>query len=267
MKFLEKTIIGSISAIFIFANIVGAANGEGGVGDYQYSSGSPDFVHGLPTNPEEPWILAAGGRIYDNWWEALNVAEPKGTHPSYPASSEKKGKDSWRCKSCHGWDYLGKDGIYGSGPNYTGIIGINGAKGKSVEQIAAIIRDKTHLYTTDMINDEQLGRIAAFVSRGQVDTLKYVDIKTRRVKAGDINVGRGIFQTVCAACHGFDGRLLDWGDEGTSKFVGTEASELADEVLHKILNSHPGAAMINLRAFPLQYSVDVLAYAATLPVD
>ena len=264
-----KTIAATTTATIMLLGGASIALAEGGGGDYQFSSGSPDFVHGLPTNPEEAWTLAAGGRIYDNWWEALDVAEPKGTHPSYPATSKKEGAGTWRCKSCHGWDYKGKDGIYSQGSNFTGIIGIDGAAGKSVEQIAAVIRDKTHLYSTDMINNEQLGRIAAFVARGQVDTLKYVDIETRLIKAGagDINVGRGIFQTVCAACHGFDGRLIDWGDETSSKYIGTEASELADEVLHKILSSHPGAAMINLRAFPLDYAVSVLTYAATLPTD
>jgi len=266
MNIIKKTVAIVATGVILFGS-ASVAQAEGGGGDYQFSTGSPDFVHGLPTNPEEAWILAAGGRIYDNWWEALDVAEPKGTHPSYPATSAKEGAGTWRCKSCHGWDYLGKDGIYSKGSNFTGIVGINGAAGRSIEQIAAIIRDKTHLYSSDMINDEQLGRIAAFVSNGQIDMSKYVDLETRLVKAGDVNSGRGIFQTVCAACHGFDGRLLDWGSGDESKYIGTEASELADEVLHKILSSHPGAAMINLRAFPIEYAVDVLAYAATLPVD
>ncbi len=238
------------------------------IGDYEFSSGSPDFVHGVPTNPEEAWTLAIGGRIYDNWWVALDVAEPRGTHPSYPEVGQKSGPATWRCKTCHGWDFLGSEGIYSEGSsNYTGIGGIRAAQGRSVEQIAATLRDSTHLYTTDMISDEQLGRIAAFVSRGQIDVAKYVDLETRQMIAGDINRGRGIFQTVCAACHGYDGRLLDWGDGESSNFVGTEASELPDEVLHKVLSSHPGAAMINLRAFPVDYSVDVVAYAATLPID
>ena len=239
-------------------------------GDYEFSSGSPDFVHGVPINPEEAWTLAIGGRIYDNWWNALDVVEPRGTHPSYPDVGKKSGQATWRCKSCHGWDYLGKDGIYSQGSsNYTGIIGIRDASGRPVEQIAAMLRDDTHLYTTDMINNEQMGRVAAFVSRGQIDVAKYVDLESRTMIPGvaNINNGRGIFQTVCAACHGFDGRLLDWGDDDASNFVGTEAAELPDEVLHKVLSSHPGAAMVNLRAFPVQYSVDVVGYAATLPVD
>ncbi len=28
------------------------------------------YIHEAPNFASEPWILAAGGRIYDMWWEA-----------------------------------------------------------------------------------------------------------------------------------------------------------------------------------------------------
>jgi hypothetical protein len=88
-----------------------------------------EFIHGAPSNPSDAWTLAAGGRIYDNWWDALDREEPEGTHPSYPASAEQEGAVTWRCKECHGWDYKGVDGVYRSGSHYTGIKGIDGAIG------------------------------------------------------------------------------------------------------------------------------------------
>ncbi len=264
---ISKGIAVILTASALTFGAVTSVSAQEGTGDYQYSTGSPDFVHGLPTNPEEAWTLAAGGRIYDNWWNALDVAEPRGTHPSYPEAGGKEGDTTWRCKECHGWDYMGKDGVYSKGSHFTGIVGINGAAGRSVEQIAALLRNDTHLYTTDMINNEQMGRIAAFVSRGQVDMSQYIDLDARVIISGDVNDGRGIFQTVCAACHGFDGRLIDWGDGDENAYVGTESVAAPDEVLHKIMSSHPGAAMVNLRAFGVDHAANVLAYAATLPVD
>jgi hypothetical protein len=47
---------------------------------------------------------------------------------------------------------------------------------------------------------------------------------------------------------------------------GTEAADVPDEVLNKILNAHPGVQMVNLRAFSPDDAAAVLAYAATLPV-
>lgn len=239
------------------------------VHDYDHRPEAQDFVHGAPENPSEAWIIAAGGRIYDNWWAALDREEPQVTNPAYPVAVNDKqtGSVTWRCKECHGWDYLGADGLYSKGSHYTGIKGINGAAGRPVEEIMAILRDANHPYTQEMIRDDEMARVAAFVSRGQVDMRTFIDYSTRKVNAGDVDRGRAIFQTICAACHGFDGRMLDWGEGGAHNYVGTEASSLPDEVFNKIYNAHPGVAMINLRAFPLEDAIAVLAYAATLPVD
>jgi mono/diheme cytochrome c family protein len=75
-----------------------------------------------------------------------------------------------------------------------------------------------------------------------------------------------VFQTTCAACHGFDGRALDWGDADEPGHVGTEANANPWETLHKIRNGHPGVEMISLRAFDIGISADLLAYTRTLPV-
>ncbi len=244
-----------------------SASANDDTNDYDHKVEAQEFVHGAPTVASEAWMLAAGGRIYDNWWSALDRPEPEGTNPAYPVTvnSKQTGSVTWRCKECHGWDYRGKDGIYSSGSHFTGIPGIDGAIGMAEEKIITILRDSNHPYTPEMISDEEMLRLAAFVSRGQVDMRTFIDLSTRKVKAGDIRRGREVFQTVCAACHGFDGRLLDWGEGDAHNYVGTEAAELPDEVFNKIYNAHPGVQMVNLRALPLSDAVAVLAYAATLP--
>lgn len=234
--------------------------------DYSHGEDAQEFVHGSPETISEPWLLAAGGRIYDNWADALDRELPEDTHPAYPASSEQSGSGTWRCKECHGWDYRGATGIYSSGSHFTGIKGIDGAIGMPEPAIAALLRSPVHGFTPEMISDDEMARITAFVTRGQVDVSKYVDLSTRTVIAGDVTAGRGVFQTVCAACHGFDGKRLDWGEGDEHAYVGTEAVDVPDEVLHKILSAHPGVEMVNLRAFGADTAVNVLAYLATLPV-
>jgi thiosulfate dehydrogenase len=227
-----------------------------------------DFVHGVPQVAAPEWTIGAGGRIYDNWWEALDRDEPEGTNPAYPAAGRQEGEVTWRCKECHGWDYLGAEGIYRAGSHFTGIKGVLGVAGQPVEAIMPLLRDANHPYTTAMISEEEMLRVAAFLSAGLVDMRAFIDYDTRTVKAGvgDFDRGRAIFQTICAACHGFDGRAMDWGEGDDHNFVGTEAAELPDEVYNKIANAHPGAAMVNLRAFGHDDRVSLLAYIATLPV-
>ena len=250
--------------IALLAAVVAEADEDG---DYEHEAEAKEFVHGSPEVASEAWLLAAGGRIYDNWWEALDREPPEGTHPSYPATGGQSGEVTWRCKECHGWDYLGANGIYARGSHFTGIKGIDGAKDRPVEDIVALLRAPPHGYGPGMMSDEEIARVAAFVSRGQVDMSAVLDLETRAVIAGDAERGRNVFQTVCAACHGFDGRRLDWGDADAPAFVGTEAVEVPDEVLNKILNAHPGAEMVNLRAFPVEYAIDVLRYTTTLPTE
>lgn len=230
----------------------------------KHAEGLQGFVHGAPADPSPAWTLAAGGRIYDTWWEALDRKKPAGTNPAYPATGKRTGATTWRCVECHGWDYKGKDGLYRTGERYTGIKGIRGAQGRDVKEVARLLRAAPHNYTAEMIKDDELARVAAFVSRGQHAIDRYIDPKTDRA-LGSPQRGAAVFQTLCAACHGFDGRALNWGDKNEPAYVGTEVKKLPAEVLHKIRNAHPGVAMINLRAMSMQDAADVLAYAQTLP--
>ena len=248
-----------VSALMLFIPATASAQHA------EHSQRQQDFVHGAPEKPSDTWLLAAGGRIYDTWWDALDRKKPEAGNPAYPANGQRKGATTWRCVECHGWDYKGKDGLYSTGERYTGIVGIRKAKGRDPLAIAKMLRKAPHNYTSEMITDEELQRVAAFVSRGQHNVDRIIDTKTAKVK-GNAERGKGFFQTICAACHGFDGRQLDWGTKGDPAYIGTEASKLPHEVLHKMRNSHPGAAMINLRALPLGDAIDILAYAQTLPV-
>ncbi len=232
------------------------------------------FLRGAPSDPSDTWVLSAGGRIYDNWWEALGRHEPKGTHPAYPASSKTHGVDSWRCKECHGWDYKGRDGRYAQGSHATGIKGIRDAQGRDPKDIAALLRAAPHNYTADMIRDDELHRVSAFVSRGQVDVDKYIASATGDVQIGGPTAeavrerGRSLFQATCATCHGFDGRRLNFGMMmSKAAYVATEAKDNPWEVLHKLMNSHPGAEMINLRPLGVEDAAAVLSYARTLPIN
>lgn len=226
-----------------------------------------DYIYGAPAQPTDAWIMSRGGRLYDNWFSSLDADEPEGTHPAWPASNTRTGAVTWRCKSCHGWDYKGADGKYGSGSYKTGIGGVMPSAGKSMEAIKARIMDATHGFTTEMIPDEEMGYLAAFVSGGLDDMNAVIDSESGNVKGGDSAHGAAIFQTTCAACHGFDGRALDWGDDKEHGYVGTEANGNPWETLHKIRNGHPGVEMISLRALPMQDAVDLLAYTRTLPAE
>ncbi|MAG97925.1 MAG: hypothetical protein CMM08_14700 [Rhodospirillaceae bacterium] len=225
---------------------------------------SRDWLGGIPESPTEDWEVAFGGRLYDNWAVAIDVAEPHKNHSSYPPWGKKHGYVTWRCKECHGWDYKGKDGAYREGSHYSGIKGLRGLVGKNPAIVMEALRDEVHGYTPEQLPDSVAERLALFVTRGQHDVDRFIDHESSQAR-GDAGQGERIFQNVCAACHGFDGKAINFKSEENPEFIGTVGSANPWEALHKIRNGHPGVPMPALRFLPIQNLVDILAYVQTLP--
>ena len=215
----------------------------------------------LMTSPvrAEEGSIARGGKLYDKWFKLIKADTPKNTHPAWPASNtKKKGNVTHRCKSCHGWDGLGKDGAYAAGSYKTGIKGVNGMIGAEPAKIVGVLKDKTHGLAGKM-DEKDFQDLALFVSKGQVDMGKYIDYGTKTPK-GDGARGKAYFETICAGCHGLKGEL----PKDMKKTLGKQMGN-PQEVFHKVLNGHPGESMPALRALDRQVPTDILVHLKTLP--
>lgn len=205
--------------------------------------------------------ITRGGQLYDKWFKITDGDLPSGTHASYPKSSKKRKKATWRCKECHGWDYMGKDGAYGKGSHFTGIKGIRGSAGAPTDKIVAILKSKSHGFTADLFKPDDFRDAALFVSKGQLDMDKHIDRASKKAKGGSKNRGAAYYNTVCANCHGRDGKK----PKDMSETLGDIANANPWEFLHKVRNGQPDEKMPAMRVFPLKAAVDILTYAQTLP--
>jgi hypothetical protein len=192
---------------------------------------------GFANAAESESAVARGGRLYDKWFTENKAAKPTGDHPAYTVKDGKYGKDtSWRCKECHGWDYLGKDGAYAKGGHATGIKGIRAAKGKDPATIAAMLRDKTHGYTAAQLSDKDASDLALVrVSRpgGHRSSTR-----GRRTRSRATATRARSTTTPCApAATALDGKKLK-----DAPPLGSVADNGA-EMMHKVLNGQPGEAM------------------------
>ncbi|MFQ5618088.1 MAG: c-type cytochrome [Rhodospirillales bacterium] len=204
--------------------------------------------------------LARGGKLYDKWYKVIGDDAPKKSHAAYPPGKKyaTKPKANWRCKECHGWDYLGKDGAYAKGKHSTGIKGVRGMAGAAPAKIIAVLKDKTHGYGGKM-EDEDFTDLANFLSKGTIDMDKYIDRATKKPK-GDKARGAAYFNTICIGCHRKDGRR----PKDMEKPLGAQMGN-PWEVMHKIMNGQPGEKMPALRALDRQVIVDIMAHLTTLP--
>ncbi len=101
-----------------------------------------------------------------------------------------------------------------------------------------------------------------FVSVGQTNADDYIDAASRRFKGGDAERGSAYFNTVCAKCHGEDGR-----EPEDMKPLGALTAKNPWEVLHKVMNGQPDEDMPAMRAFGNQVVADILAHVGTLPKE
>jgi thiosulfate dehydrogenase len=212
------------------------------------------------------WDMARGGQLYDNWMATIEADKPDKTHPAYPAAGKKSGATTWRCKECHGWDYKGKDGAYAKGSHFTGIKGVRGMVGMDPEKIHDIIMNKTHALSADMMPHSAMEKLALFLSKGQLEADKYIDRASKKA-LGNPHNGAATFQTVCAVCHGFDGKAMNFASEPEKEYVGTICADNPWEALHKIRYGQPGVGMVALINFDIEDLVDILAYCQTLPTE
>jgi len=216
--------------------------------------------------------VARGGLLYDAWWEVVGASAPTGNQAlwSLQTTNTRTGADTWRCKECHGWDYKGKDGAYGSGSHKTGFPGVwDAAQSKTVAELAAILGGSTnaqHNFTGLQPADKT--DLANFLKYGLVDMSKYVNYATKKPIGGNAASGKALYDGLCAACHGLDGKKLNFGTAVQPEYVDTVAKDNPQEFLHKARAGQPGSDPTMPSALVLgwtiQQQVDLLTYAQTL---
>lgn len=215
--------------------------------------------------------VVRGAMLYDNWFATLGADAPAGNMPIWgrQTANTRSGADTWRCVTCHGWDYQGKDGAYRSGSGFTGFPGVLAAQQMNEEDIAAILKgskDPEHDFSTYM-DDGAINDLAKFLKSATIDDSEYIDPQALSVIGGDAATGKKLYGERCASCHGADGATLKFRFEGRDATLGTIAIIDPWRFLHKTRYGTPGTEMVvgATLGWTAQEGRDVLLYAQSLP--
>ena len=208
------------------------------------------------------WLLALGGKLYDNHWAALNIPAPKGRNPLYPEGVNISAANTWRCVFCHGWDYRGREGQLKKLANSPRFVSLRAMEGKDPEDIAGRILGGSHGALGKSMSRSMLMALSFFISRGQHDTTRIIGEKGQA--RGSSLRGKDIFEGACISCHQADGKAFIEGEEGDRAALGWVARHRPEQALHKIRNGVPGADMLSLRFLSTEQLADLLAYLQTL---
>jgi len=212
-----------------------------------------------------------GGQLYDKWWKVAGVDEPSSDQPlwSSQTSNTRSGSDSWRCKECHGWDYKGAEGAYGSGSHFTGFTGVYGVQSKSLEEIEETLNGSSNPdHDFSAMGDDAIIDLARFLQAGLIDMTPLIDSETKAAIGGDTANGEELF-AACSGCHGEDGRSFNFGSDEEPDYVSTIALDNPWEFLHKVRAGQPGTNMPASMDgdWNMDDLLDLLAFAQTLPIE
>jgi thiosulfate dehydrogenase len=221
---------------------------------------------------DENWDTAdavAGGLLYDKWWAVNSGTQPTTDFDpiwSTQTTNTRTGGDTWRCKECHGWDYIGDLGRYASGSHFTGFDGVWASRTMDRSLLFDAIKDEGGDHDlSGVLSDLDVLDVTRFIVDGLVDMSLYMD--SQGIATGDTAAGRILFTTNCVACHGADGLTLDFSGDAGIQGVGYLANDNPQETLHKIRWGHPGTSMPSMVEDGLtdDQTGDILAYGQSLP--
>ena len=223
-------------------------------------------------SPDSNVDYISGGLLYDDWMKQLEIETPAEEQTLWKTqtTNTRSGKDTWRCKECHGWDYKGLEGAYGSGSHFTGFTGVLDSVSMTEDELMAWMdgsENSEHDFS-GYFQEAELTLIVNFLKYGLFDTTAYINAD-KSVSGGDGSNGKVLFDGLCAACHGADGKTLNFGDEDEPEYIGTIALDNPWEFWHKASFGQPGAQMPSVLKIGWSYQdiADVLTYSQTLPTE
>ena len=144
------------------------------------------------------------------------------------------------------------------------------AQSKSFDDLIAQLTggiDPEHDFSA--MGDGALADLVTFLREGQIDVNPLINPETKAAVGGDVTLGEELYVSVCTACHGEDGRLLNFGDDEEPEYVGTIALDNPWEFIHKVRAGQPDTAMpsgIDL-GWSIEDALNLLAFAQSLPTE
>ncbi len=213
-------------------------------------------AHAQDTELGPVFLLSLGGKLYDNAWTILDINPPGGRNPALEDAVSVASRDTWRCVTCHGWDY---SGTTLGGTEFPGLATLMDA---DPEEIKQTLLDPSHPFPADQLPELAIELVSLFVTTGQYERSVFLDDAGEAL--GNPEFGRDVFEGACISCHQLDGRTFLYGEPGDRPSLGWITRNRPEQALHKIINGVPAAEMLSLRFMAEEQIADLMAYLQTL---
>jgi thiosulfate dehydrogenase len=224
-----------------------------------------DVLSGKEHEFGDAFIVSLGGKLYDDYWAGSASSAPARRNPSFPDDLKVSNTDSWRCGSCHGWDYDGAEKAPDSKQQSKQFASLRHLQGTDPFRVTELFTRSHPDHPAQSARGLPLDLLILFLTVGQyrMETLAL----NKTVAPEYLSRGQDIFEGVCMSCHDPDGKSGLRPGPGLQQSLGWLARNKPKQTLHKILNGVPGESMLALRFIDEAVVSDLLAYLRTLDQD
>ncbi len=213
----------------------------------------------------DAFVVSLGGKLYDNYWAGSGASPPEMRNPAFPSDLKVSNTDTWRCVSCHGWDYDGAARTEGSAQQQKQFVSLRHLQGTDpfnmLELFTRAHPDQRALAAGGL----PLDLLLLFLTVGQYDLATFRPEKSMSQK--NLSRGRDIFEGVCMSCHDPNGKSGFQVRPDMVGSLGWQARHQPKRMIHKIINGVPGESMLALRFMDEPAIADLVAYLKTLDPD
>jgi mono/diheme cytochrome c family protein len=211
----------------------------------------------------------AGGRLYVAWDAFLRVELPYENHPLW-YQEEPVDLNSWRCVTCHGWDYRGREissELETEEPiQYPGVFSMVAEPEANVIAWLDGSKNRNHNFSA-YLSENDMQDISAFLITSLVDSDLFVEEGTGRVRGAPLT-GEVLYKMKCRECHGSDGARINFGTAKRPAFLGNLANANPWRTAHIVRFGHVYTIVHPRANFGWSFydEIDLLAYLQLLPL-
>ena len=210
--------------------------------------------------------IKRGAYLYKEWDQMLRVNLYGNFNPIWSEYSKDKtnAPQTWRCVSCHGWNYLGTEFDEQVKKSIPGLIQVKDMSQEEIQSWLDGSINPKHNFSKYFTVAAQKDLIA-FLQYGIIDYSPYIS----REVFDQSNVSRNgedLYKQSCRNCHGSDGSLINIGPEDNPIYLGNVAEE-PWQVVHVLQFGHinvQNTSRVELD-WSLQDVFDVVNYSSILP--
>jgi len=153
-----------------------------------------------------------GGRLYDDYFKEKNIPRENNPNPLWENkrndtedATAVTAADTWRCITCHGWDYAGDKGAFELGNKsgfYSGFPGLLKVPGRNTDDLASHLINNIRAGYAEggtvyhrfeiTITEQDAKDLVAFILTEMIDTEDYV-LQNINNTHGDAERGKSLF--------------------------------------------------------------------------